>query len=718
MEVIIILTIMQVMTRDYLVLQCDTRINEAAIHFIGKGLQSVPIVDSRNKPVGLLSTRSFLRTLTEGIDINLSVDEILSKDFQTINENEPLEKLFYYPIDTVLAVNEDGYLTGIINKAALKHILGENCLTYNPYLNAVFNSIYSGFLAVDANERVVFCNSFAEKVLGMSAREAIGRRLPEIYDDDLLIKVLKSGNAQEGGKRSADGLIITCSGFPIINNGVIIGAIELLQDISDKEMLTKELARINELNKELDAIIHASYDGIVVTDDKGKLLRINKSYSKISGIPWERLQKCVGNYVGDLEKSRESYVVGTPNDSLLVLSNQKPTTFKRRLWNVKELTYTGNPILNDDGKVERVVWNIRDMSELNALKREIEENKYITERYQTELEKLRARLLETEGVVVQSGAMKRIVDLAVRVATVDATVLITGETGVGKEIIAKIVHKASSRRDGPFISINCGTIPENLLESELFGYESGAFTGAKRDGKMGLLETANHGTIFLDEIGDLPISLQVKLLRVLQDQQIVRIGGTRQIKLDVHILAATNKNLKSMVKENSFREDLFYRLNIIPIHIPPLRERKEDIIPLARNFLSKYGGKYNIEKELSREVFEMLERYSWPGNVRELENFIERVLIISEDNLILPKHLQHYLEGIKETTTTPIKVNDLIPLKDAREILEKELLDQALSLGFNTRKVASILKVDHSTIVRKIKKYKFRCAPEDQDFSE
>jgi PAS domain S-box-containing protein len=700
-------TIKQVKTKDYLPLSLNTRIGEAAIFFLEKGLQSTPVVDSQNKPVGIVSTKDFLKTFENGIDTNSSVSEILSKDFQTIQENEPLEKLFYYPIEFVLVINEAGYLTGVINKPFLKHILGENCLTYNPYFKAIFNKMSCGFLAVDANERVVFCNSYAEKVVGISNKEAMGRKPSEILDDDLPLRVLKTGRAEEdGGEKSIGGLTVACSAFPIINNGAIVGAIELFQDISDKKNLERELAKVKSLNKELEAIIDSSYDGITVTDNKGKMLRISKSYSRISGIPWEQLQKCIGHYVGHLDKSREVYLCDTPKDSLLVLSNQKSTTIKKWLSNSKELAITGNPVLNDDGDIERVVWNVRDISELNALKREIQENKYITARYYTELEQLRARLTETEGLVIHSPKMKKVVELAARVATVDTNVLITGETGVGKEVIAKIIHKASFGRDGPFILVNCGAIPENLLESELFGYESGSFTGAKKSGKIGLLEAANQGTILLDEIGDLPILLQVKILRVLQEQQIVRIGGTKEIKLDLRILAATNKNLKRMVKENKFREDLFYRLEVIPIHVPPLRERKEDIIPLAQSFLDKYSSKYGIDKEISQEVFEILESYSWPGNVRELENLIERVLIIGRDTKILPRHFQKYFESSGENNTTAIKVNNLLPLKDAKEMLERELLNQALSSGLSTRRAAKILKVDHSTIVRKINKYK------------
>jgi PAS domain S-box-containing protein len=676
------------------------------MQFLKGGMRPIPIVDAQNKPVGIVSANDFIAVLSNGIDAMAPVSEILSTNYQTIEENQPLECLLECSIENILVVDGSGHLTGIIDQADLERINGWRSFTDNLFLSGILKNLDIGFIAVDVNEKVMFCNSFIEKIVKLTRNDIIGHRLSTLFDDDLVSRVLSSGKAIDGGRIEFEERTIARNGYPIKLGTSVIGAIELFQDISDKENLINELSNTKALNKELDGIIESSYDGIVVTDDKGKLMRISKSYSRICGIPSEKLPECIGKYVGDLGGNGESHESGSADDSLLVLSNQKPTTISRKLWNTTELAITGNPIFSDDGNIERVVWNIRDISELNTLKREIQENKYLTDRYYTELEELRARYLKTEGVVIQSQEMKKIMETAIRVAKVDATVLITGETGAGKEIIAKLIHKASSRRDRPFILVNCGAIPENLLESELFGYESGAFTGAKRSGKIGLVEAANLGTLFLDEIGDMPLSLQVKLLRVLQNKQIVRIGGTRNIKLDLRILAATNQNLKQLVNENKFREDLFYRLNVIPIILPPLRNRKDDIIPLARSFLEKYGRKYQIKKTISQEAFETLEIHSWPGNVRELENLIERVLITTEDDLILPMHFKSYFEGGRDMPSTPIKVSELLPLKEARELLEKELLEQALSSGFSTRKVANILKVDHSTIVRKMNKYK------------
>lgn len=711
------------MTKDVLSFRATDKICDVATRMFHEKLDAVPVVNDRHEPVGIVRVNDFLATFSNGMDINSSLGEITSRKYETIQSGEPLESLFNHSDSTVFVLNEDNTLAGIVQKDVLKKVFGDRCLLNSPYIKAIFNNIYSGILAIDTEYRIILCNSFAEKVFGVSAREIIGTRLSEFYTDELLTDVLKTGECRDDGKKDINGFKVTQNAFPVMNNGTVIGALLLLQDVSDKNSLAMELERVKALNTELDGIIDSSYDGICVTDDKGKMLRINKSYSRISGIPYERLQKCLGNYVGDLEKSRESYRRGTPENSLLVLANQKPTSFCKKLFKVKDLVYTGNPIFDDDGNVYRVVWNIRDISELNVLKREILKSQYITARYATELEELRARSFQADGVVIHSIEMKKVMEMALRVANVDTTVLITGETGVGKDVISKIIHNASERRNGPFISVNCGAIPENLLESELFGYESGAFTGAKRNGKVGLLEAANDGTILLDEIGDLPAHLQVKILQVLQDQKVVRVGGTKPIKLNIRILAATNKNLKNMVRDNLFREDLYYRLNVIPINIPPLRDRKEDIIPLTRCFVEKFCNKYKINREISQDVFEIMENYRWPGNIRELENFVERVLIISKDPVISHHNLTNYFENSENVHKAPIMVNNIIPLKDAREMLEKEILNKALSKGLSTRKVAEILKVDHSTIVRKINKYKSQdkrddVMMEDEKFEE
>src|SRR5699024_3714408 len=291
------------------------------------------------------------------------------------------------------------------------------------------------------------------------------------------------------------------------------------------------------------------------------------------------------------------------------------------------------------------------------------------------------------------------------VATVDSTILILGESGVGKEVITNFIHKNSSRAENAFLKINCGAIPENLLESELFGYEKGAFTGANNKGKAGLFELADNGTLFLDEIADMPLSLQVKLLRVLQEKEVMRIGGTRSISVDARIITATNTDLKKEVAKGRFREDLYYRLNVIPINIPPLRKRPEDILLLANHFIEYFNETHTTDRRFSPQILHAFQSYDWPGNVRELQNIVERLVVTSDERKIssdlLPEEFHKC--SINEES---VKVNKIIPLKKCLELAEKQLLSLAREKYSSTTEIAKVLEVNQSTISRKFNKYK------------
>lgn len=310
-------------------------------------------------------------------------------------------------------------------------------------------------------------------------------------------------------------------------------------------------------------------------------------------------------------------------------------------------------------------------------------------------------------MVGKSKAMQDIFQLAGKVAQHSTTVLITGESGTGKELVAKGIHKASAREHQPFVAVNCGSIPENLLESEFFGYARGAFTGADRE-KKGLFEEANNGTIFLDEIGELPLGLQVKMLRVLQEGEVRRIGALKSQQVDVRVLAATNKNLVDLVDRALFREDLFYRLNVLNIHLPPLRERREDIPLLCHIILHKCSARLGREvQDIAPSAMELLIRYDWPGNVRELENIVERALIIADRNVILPQNLPEQLGGCEERR----RIDDLLgtySLKKAKSIMEKRLIGRAMeATGGNKSKAAQLLELSYPALLAKLKEYEW-----------
>ncbi len=569
-------------------------------------------------------------------------------------------------------------------------------------LGEVLNVVHNGVIAIDAEERIRIYNRQAERMLGVPASEAIGRKITTVLSTAELPGVLATGQSQFGQKlKLNENLSVITNRSPIIKDNQVVGAVAVFQDFSELESLASELLQVRELNKELEAILESFYDGIGIIAADGTLLRVNTSYERITGL--SREENGVGRNVRELQDD------GTVSQAvaLLVLSQRKPITIKQRIKTGKEVLITGSPVFNDNNEIFRVVCNIRDMTELNVLREQIENAQLQNRRYANEIQALRSRLLRHEDFVFRSAVMEKIFRLIDRVAGVNSHVLITGESGVGKEIVARFLHEFGPRAKGPFLQINCGAIPESLLESELFGYEEGAFTGARSGGKKGIFELCQGGTLLLDEIGELPMSMQVKLLRVLQQQEVFSLGATKPVKLDVRIVAATNKNLEDMVAQHSFRADLFYRLNVVPIHIPALRERDADIVPLALYFLEVFNGKYKSNKRFEPEVLSALERYPWPGNVRELENLVERLVVVSEDEVLTLKHLP---AGYTVTEYQPlvIQVNEPMSFQDAVEVLEKELLRKVLQIYPTTRQAARLLGVSHPTVIRKMQKYRLR----------
>lgn len=472
---------------------------------------------------------------------------------------------------------------------------------------------------------------------------------------------------------------------------------------------TKEIfSTIAEAAERLSAIIEHSFDGIFITDKNANVLRINHAYEDITGLKSEEV---LGKNMADLVKGK----LISQSGSLIVARTKKPVTLQQRFKSGKEALVTSSPIFDKNGTLIMIVTNVRDLTEIYNLKEIVQEKTDAMERLRLELAHIQNPESEQEVIAKDETTLAAIL-LANRVAPMDTTVILLGETGVGKEVMARYIYQHSHRVKNSFIKVNCGAIPESLIESELFGYESGAFTGANRSGKIGLFELANKGTLFLDEIGELPKDMQVKLLRALQEQEIMRIGGTKPIKINVRVIAATNRNLEEMVKKSEFREDLYYRLTVFPISIPPLRLRKKDITPLALSFLTKLNQKYSFKKYFSDISIQLLNEYNWPGNIRELKNIVERAIIISSSDEICPEdlHLLHQSQPIiisspahpdtrqqKDEAAIQLPVD----LQDTIAHMEYQYLTAAYQQCGNVRDAAHALGITPSTFVRKRKKY-------------
>lgn len=480
-------------------------------------------------------------------------------------------------------------------------------------------------------------------------------------------------------------------------------AIAVYQELAEVEMCLpyllsekrSEIKKEQELNRELDTLINSSYDGMLMVNNKGDIERVNQSYIALLNIAREELLK---SNVIELEQNRIIY----PSVSKLCFHEKREITIIQHTRDGHKLLTTGSPLLDNDNNVIRVVVNARSLTKLNELKGNTNEE-----------EKLRQYLDKDGGIdseegpdhiISSSSIMKNILKLSRKVGETDSGVLITGESGVGKEVIARYIHEQSPERES-FIKINCAAIPDSLLESELFGYETGAFSGAKREGKQGLIEKADGGTLFLDEIGEMPANMQAKLLQVIQEHRLTRIGGVNSIAVDFRLITATNRNLKEMVDNKEFREDLYYRLNVVPINIPPLRKRRDDILALIDYYLDALNKKYSKDIKIDKESRELLYQYDWPGNVRELSNLLERLVVTTEEKEIGKTYLQKFIEFEKEDNKKEVLVNNIIPLNDAVGQVEKKLLVMAREEGKTTYQMADMLGVNQSTIVRKLKKY-------------
>ena len=446
--------------------------------------------------------------------------------------------------------------------------------------------------------------------------------------------------------------------------------------------------------EEVSRLLSLIHEGLFITDAEGTILSVGKLPKAIHGLGGAEL---VGRNVHALEQER----IFDPSVTAAVLQQKRKVTLTQKGRDGRSYVVTGIPIINGAGDIERVVSFFRDITDYAALKSQYEHLEEQIFHCSAELRELRERELGDGAIVARSPQMTAILQTTLKVASVDANVTICGESGVGKNLIARHIHRKSGRCDGPFIEINCGAIPENLLESELFGYAPGAFTGAHPKGKIGTVQLAHRGTLFLDEIGELPPALQVKLLRVIQEKTLTPIGGTREVQVDFRLIAATNRDLATLVQTGRFREDLFYRLNVIPLQIPPLRERAEDILPLLMHFLGRANEKYGGNKTLSSSCLEHLLAYRWPGNAREVQNLLERLVVTADDATIHSEQLPD--EFRRAGSASPRLEGET--LNEAKDRLEAELVRQAYGRTGTCTGVARELRISQASATRKLKRH-------------
>lgn len=472
---------------------------------------------------------------------------------------------------------------------------------------------------------------------------------------------------------------------------------ERINMLLDRIKDLKDDSDLYEFISDMIATFCFSMDGIYIVDQDGKTLMANPAFELLTGGTWEEV---VSRKVTDLEA--EGFF--SPSVAAEVIKKKKLVSAIQTNKNGKITLTTGNPIFDEDGNVHRVISNVRDITELEHLSEELSSKKTLLEnqgRIANNSERAR-----NDSIVAESEGMKNVLNLVSKISGIDNTVMILGESGVGKGLIAQEIYRLSKRKDKPFIKLNCSAIPEQLLESELFGYQSGAFTGASRGGKVGLTEAADGGILFLDEIAEMPLTLQPKLLSFLETGEIIRIGDTRPRKLDVRIIAATNQKLENMMMDGSFRSDLYYRLNVLPVWIPPLRERREDINLLILQRVMKYNEDNHSNKHFTHKAYELLVNYSWPGNVRELINLVDRLLILSEEEIgvdDLPAEIKKST-GVKNSKVPEFDIQLPVSMPDLVVEYENKMIHKALEQGGSIRKAADLLGITSSSLFRRINK--------------
>ncbi|MBQ9015189.1 MAG: sigma 54-interacting transcriptional regulator [Firmicutes bacterium] len=571
-------------------------------------------------------------------------------------------------------------MTGM-NTAA---IFGDSGEALRILSDLVENSAHGLMIGSIETKSILYCNEQARVNLGMT-EEAVKEGFEGLFSEEEEERLFNTGTLTKNikGRNCRFHLAGISDKYVYFH---VLGADEISR-------IEQSIESLRDMNRQMrDSLMSYDQSSLLITNEKGEIEFIGQETVDNCGYDksWY-----IGKTVFELEEQKLFY----PSVAKLVLeTGEQQVVIQSAARTEKMLVAVGVPMFDENGNIEKVLSvtkNFSDQMNLNTLIARMEMD--IDEADQTQP--------YLAQIISCSDEMYRIKNLIKMIAPMKSTVLILGETGTGKDVLARAIHRLSPRKDKPFIKVSCGAIAPNLVESELFGYEAGSFTGASKDGKTGLIEAADGGTLFLDEIGELPMDQQVKLLRVLQERSIIRVGGTEEHKLDIRVIAATNRNLKERIKKGEFREDLFYRLNIVSIEIPPIRERKEDIPLLISYFTKKFNRAYRTEKIFSKTVIQMLSQYSWPGNVREMENCVESIIVSTSSNYIEPQDLPYHItEDIGEGNPRVI-INGIIPLSEAVKELEIQLLQMAMKEFKTTTEIANALGVNQSTVSRKITQY-------------
>lgn len=671
-------------------LRRDDTLRAAAALFRATGIGGAPVLDADGFPESVFTSDDLMHALAGGASLSDPVSLHARGHICAVHPQMPLEDIAWYE-NRFLAVVDGPRLMGCVDASRLGPEQAPGRGEADPWAGALRRFPEPLILCQDDGV-IRWQNDAARCVLGDEGRR--GRTLRQalvqagfrVEDDPAEPGAVALAVRDESRYLAARWRIPD----PTRAGGETARMVHL-REAGDRHAVLGKLRATHTLAREMRAVIDSSFDGIFITDGEGTTILVNRAYERITGI---RASEVLGRNMRDLVS--EGFY--DKSVTLRVLKSRKSETIIQKVKSGKTIVVTGNPVDDASGALWRVVTNVRDVTELQRLQEELEKLSALKDRYRLELASLRGAMGGGGRIVVRSKRMQEVHEQALRLALVDSTVLLLGESGVGKEVVASLIHDHSPRREGPFVKVSCAAIPEPLLESELFGYVSGAFTGASKAGKPGVFELAHQGTLFLDEVGELPLGLQAKLLRALQERKVTRLGDVRAKEVDVRIMAATNRDLEAMMRQGAFRSDLFYRLSVVPLVVPPLRERREAVFDFIHRFLERFNRKYGLSRQIDPEACDALAAWDWPGNVRQLENTMERLVVLGPGDVITREDALRALSGNGGGAAQAPAAG--ASLRETLKRAETEAVRQALAMHGSTRAAARALGVNQSTVVR------------------